>query len=270
MNGSIQLAPEFCYYLDNNISLEKIRDAKRNGNFLVAKVLSWDFRNKCMKVYLGNNIYARIPLEDLSLYKVVDLYDNLLPAAFSLIGKNVCACVKSISNDNKIILSRRENMLKAFDYISQCTDKILLCSIIGIVDYGVFLDAGHGIYGFIHRTDLSASLIKNPSVIGFQKKDLLNAKVISVDIAEYKISLNYKSLFNNLSNTLSPRDIIGVITLDQVNEKKDGYFVYLNPNTRAIMNVPKGFEIPYGSHVIATVLPCEKTEKVRLNFLSFV
>ncbi len=96
MNARKIPKPESHYTLDKNMSLDKINRAKNNGNFLSAKVLNFDSRKNCIIVDLGNNFKGEIPLNDFSIYPVTRANDRLSASVYSLIGKNICACVKEI------------------------------------------------------------------------------------------------------------------------------------------------------------------------------
>lgn len=271
MNGNKKMMPENCYSLDTEMSLDKIKRAKDSGNFLVAKASRWNSSKNCVDVDLGNNFKGEIPLYDFSIYTLTRPNGKLSPFVYSHIGKNICACVKEISDDNTIILSRKENMIKAFRVIEQSENNIVTCLITSISDYGLYVDLGHGINGLIHINDLILSRVNNLSDIGFKLGQLIDAKILSINSEKYQVVLNYKDLYENLSSTLKAGDIIEVLTLSPLNQCEDGYFVFINPNTPALMDPPEGIEIPYGSKVIARVKSynSKRPDKVRLGFLSF-
>lgn len=142
MNENKKIMPENYYPLDTEMSLDKINRAKDSGEFLIAKVISWDSNKNCVNVDLGNNFKGKIPLYDFSIYPVTRPNGNLSPSVYSKIGKNICACVKTISADNTIILSRKENMIRAFNLIEQSENEIVSCMITSIISYGLYVDLG--------------------------------------------------------------------------------------------------------------------------------
>ncbi len=262
--------PERLYSLDNNMSLEKIIQAKKTGDFLIAHVLYFDSKHGCLKVNLGNHINGEIPLDEFTIYSTIRTNGNISASVYSLIGQNVCTCVREICDESKIILSRKENMIKAFNLIAQSNDKIFSCLIQNVVPYGLFVDVGHGINGFIHTQNLVLSRIDNPMVVGFKPLDSINAKITSINTEKYQIALNHKCLVDNLANSLNSGDVVPCTTL--ASNENHGYFVYLNENTPALMDEPNGLNIKYGSRVSAVVKPFrpDHPDRVRLRFLSFI
>lgn len=272
MNVNKNFMPESFYSLDNEMSLDKITRAKNNGSFLVAKALKWSEASQSVIADLGNDFKGEIPLNEFSIYPAIRLNGYISSTVYSLIGKNICACVQEISDDNTIILSRKANMLKAFNFIEQCQTHIVTCSITSIANYGLFVDVGFGITGLIKTNELTVIPIHSPSDLGFTTKQFLDARITSVDADKHQISLNHKDLFANEAYSLVPGDIVEVITLRPINEIEDGYWVHISHNTPALMDPPDGVKIPYGSRVLAIVKPFKDNhpDKVRLRFLHFI
>ena len=261
-------APESSFSLDKNMSEEKICRAHSTGDFLVAKVLLWNSQEEHLYVYLGNDFYGIIPIEEITIYPIKQSsYFSVGSTIYTLVGKTICVCVKSIS-DETIILSRKENMLKAFEYLKNNNEKIIFAQVTGIENYGLFLDVGCGITGLIPYKELTASKISNPKDVDFHLKQYLYTKIQKIDEEKYHLSLTYKSLCQNLTSTLNENDIIVATCLSQLNE--EGYFGYINPNTAAIIDVPYGFKIGYGEKLVCRVKkPNNATEKAKLDFITF-
>lgn len=272
MNGNKLILPELCYGLAEDMSLEKISRAITTGDFLIAKVSRFNSQEELFEVDLGNGFHGKIPLDDFSIYPCRRLSAHISPAAYSLIGKNICACVQEISDYNMVILSRKANMIKSFNYIKHLESKIVSCSILAITQYGLFVDVGHGINGLIRINDLTISRIHDISDLGFATGQLIDAKIISINSEKYQISLNHKDLFDNLAYTLNPGDFIEAISLDPLDDEESGYFAHINHNTKALMDPPEGLKIPYGSRVVARVkrFSPNKPDKVRLKFISLI
>ncbi len=265
------LKPENCYFLDNSMSIDKIYRAKESGKFLVANVISWDSTKKALKVNLGNHFQGEIPLNEISIYPTA-IQDNSISAEISTqIGKNVCVAVKEI-NRNSIVLSRKDNMIKAFSIISKQQDAIINCQITGIANFGVFVDIGHGIHGLIHTIQLCKSRINSPSDIGYQKGQIIKARITSIDLEKHFVDMSHKDLFENLAEVHKVGDVIQVITLKRLNS--DGYFCHINPNTSGVIDTNGLVEIPYGSKVTAMVkeprLLKDGSLSVKLNFITYV
>ncbi len=267
--------PERYYSLDTNMSFDKIKQAEQSGEFLIARVCYYDSKMECLIVNLGNEFKGIIPLDEFTIYRNKKSDFSISPAVYSFIGKNICACVKEIDNDGTIILSRKANMIKAFNYLSHLENVIVPCSITSIVKYGAFVDVGHGINGLIHIKNFCRTYVENLTYIGFYEGKFIDAKIISTNPDNYQIDLTYKDLFDNLAYTFNYGDIIRVTVLSKVSETNEGYYTYINPNTTGIINppfAPRNFKFPYGSKVLAFVKHSSKKnyDKLRLHFISFI
>ncbi len=271
--NSKEIMPERSYSLDYKMSFNKIKKAKRNGNFLIAKVFCYDSRADCLRVDLGNGFKGVIPTDEFTVYEIKKSDSTLSPAVYSLIGKNVCACVQKIAKNGTIVLSRKANMIKSFNYISNSLDKITSCVITSIDKLGAFVDVGHGINGLIHYTNFSNSWAESIRDFGFHEGQFIDAKITSINYDKYQVELNYKVLFENLAYTLNPGDLIEAISLSKISETNNGYYAYVNPNTSAIVNLPCDLkEFPYGSKILVSVRhsSSKNCDKLRLKFISFI
>lgn len=272
MNECKKMMPERLCSLDNNMSLEKLLKAKDLGTPIVGKVTMWNFQANCLEVSLGNNFYGFIPAESASIYPVFNSSKKLSASIRTLIGNPVIVNVMEVDTSDgstAITLSRKENMLDAFCMIASSIGQCIECCVTSIENYGIYVDAGNGISGLIHHTELTTSWLNHFSEMGIHVGDKITAQVLSVD-DKFHVGLNYKDQFENLAFTLNPEDLIEVTVLEAVNEQ--GYFVYVNPNTSGIVDVPQKVSCPYGSKVVARVKKPHKKhpEKLRLSFVSFV
>ena len=261
--------PERFYSIDDNMSIEKLIRAKELGDFVVAKVLAWNSQDKYLEVELGNGLNGIIPLEDFTIYPTSFSDGFITPYVYTLIGENICACVKSVEN-GEIVLSRAENMLKALDFLKDHSDEIYKCVILNVKEFGVFVDICSGLTGYIHVADLTRSFVKSPTVVGFNVGSYIDCNIVSIKDDSYKIQLSHKGLVENIAQKLNHGDIMEVIALSPVNDKYDGYFVYVNDNTSGIMDVKPGSKkIPYGKKVKVFIKPTRlsRPDLARFNFL---
>lgn len=73
-------------------------------------------------------------------------------------------------------------------------DSIVEGKVVNITNYGAFVELEKGVEGLIHISEISwTKHIKHPSEV-FTLNDMVNAKVLSIDADERKISLGYKQL----------------------------------------------------------------------------
>lgn len=258
--------PEGSYSLDSKMSLEKIVRAKEKNNFLVCKVVSVDLKNSLVKVDLGNGFEGKIPLDEFTIYPEKDSLNQVTPSVISLVGRNICACVKEIVPNCYIRLSRKENMQKAVKFFSSKIGDTVDCQITSVISFGVFVDVGSGINGFIKLKNLTRTKIEDATILGFKKGQIIKVKILSIN-DDCKINLSYKELFDDLSQSLSPGDYVSCIVLNKI-EGTDTYFAYLNPNSLAILNCP--LNLSYGTKVTAWVRDYnpKRPNDIRLKFYS--
>jgi len=272
MNENKKVMPERFYSLDNNMSIDKIIQAQDTGDPLIGKVVLWNSKSKCLEVDLGNGYRGYIPAEYASVYPVL-LPDGKVTASLrAIIGKIIVVTVVGVVPNGdilKVVLSRKDNMLKAFDIISNSIGKKIECCVSSFSSFGVFVDVGNGISGLIHYEDLCTSRVEHFSDIGLKVGDKITAKVIRVD-NNFHVNLNYKDQFENLAYVLVRDDLIEATILKPINSS--GYFAYLNPNTSAVVDVPENIPCSYGDKVLARVKGprTNHPEDLRLTFVSFI
>ena len=271
MNENKKIMPERFCTLDNNMSLEKLIRARDAKETVVGKVVLWNSVSKHLDVDLGNGLYGILPIADASIYPSLLPNERIAPSIYATIGKPVIVTVKSVNTTGEnpiIILSRKENMLNAFNTISESIGKDFECCVTSFASFGVFVEVANGVTGLIVYKDLCTSRIKSPTDIGINLGDKITAKLLSVD-DNFRINLNYKDQFENLAYTLSTDNLIEATILEPINDL--GYFCYLTPNTYAVVDVSPTISCKYGDKVIARVKPCRpnKPDKLRLSFVSF-
>lgn len=272
MNKSKTMMPERLCSLDYDMSLEKILQAKQNGTTLVGIAIGWNWRENSLEVYLGNNFYGFIPEKDVSVYPVFSCGSKFSPSTKALFEKPVVVNVVGVDVSEKkirITLTRRENMLHAFDVIAGSIGKYIECCITAFRSFGIFVDAGNGLSGLIHYTQLTQSRFYDFSEMGLKIGDRIKAKVLFVD-EDFQISLNYRDQFENLAFVSKRGELIEAKVLERINE--EGFFAYLNPNTPALVDVPSHITCHYGDKIVARVKGRSNThpDRLRLEFVEFV
>ena len=263
--------PEHFYTLDKTMSLETILRANENKKPITGKVIMWHSNSKFFDVDLGNGLYGILPVSNASIYPSFSSEEKLSAALRAIIGKTIIVSVTSVSDADSttpiIVLSRKEHMLSSFLEISNSIGKLIDCCITSFCSFGVFVDAGNGVSGLIDWKNLSLSRLNSPSDLGLNVGDRITAKILSVD-EFFHVNLNYNDQFENLALTLNADDLIVVKTLQRHNS--DGYFVFVNPNTSALMDVPNNLCINYGDQVVARVKGKKGPNQLRLTFVSMV
>lgn len=267
MNELKKIMPESQYMLDNTMSHQKLTRSLNSDNFVVGKAVYWDSVKQHFLVNLGNNILGTMPISEASIYSTLNADGKLTAEAYNLIGRIVCVKIIDLQTD-KIVVSRKANMLTAFDTISNLKDQIVDCYVKSSQKTMLFLDIGHGISGMIHVGELCTSRIDHVLDIGIKEKDSVKAIIKSFDSEKFYVNMGYKELFEDVSGKFNRDDLIEVISFHTV-QTSNGYFAYVNPNTSAILDPLPDVPIPYGTRVVARV-KSSAPNKLKLGFITFV
>ena len=273
MNEKAKSMPDRFHSLDNTMSLEKIIQAQNTGTPLIGIVVLWNSMEKHLEVHLGNGYYGYIPENLVSIYPNYDTNGKLSASTRAVIGKSVLVTVTEVDTSSSIpviTLSRKNIMMDTFNRISNSIGNLVECRITAFCPYGIYVDVGNGISGLIHHRELCVSKLNSFYELGIKEGDIITAKVLSVN-ENFHVSLSYKAKFKNLAFVLSADDLIETKLLYPLNE--DGYFVYLNPNTPAVVNIPEHVKnCNYGSKILARVKGTRTNhpDELKLTFVSFI
>lgn len=262
-----RIMPESKYSLDNFMSNEKLARKLTLDDFVVGKVVYFDAVNRQFKVSLGNGFMGIMPISEASIYPTLHPDGRLTAEAYSIVGRIVCVKIAKIQ-PNKIVVSRKANMIDAFKTISNMENQIVDCYVKTCQKTMFFLDIGHGISGMIHVGELCTSRIDHVLDIGIKEKDYIKAIIKSFDSEKFHVNMGYKELFEDVSGKFNRDDLIEVISFHTV-QTSNGYFAYVNPNTTAILDPLSDVPIPYGTRVVARV-KSSAPNKLKLGFMTFV
>lgn len=123
--------------------------------------------------------------------------DKILKELKKLVGEKISVMIISVlPKEGKLIFSEKDNnpeekkeILSKYNVGDE-----LDCTVVGLVDFGVFLKLEDGLEGLVHISELDWGLVEDPRTM-FKIGDSVKAKVI--DIKEGKISLSIKALKEN-------------------------------------------------------------------------
>lgn len=207
--------------------------------------------------YIGNNIKAIMPREEVS--SVVNEETLLVEEKHVLnkVGKVIPVCIKEIISSNQndiveVILSKKilELKVRKWMYTHLKAGMKLKGVVVNLLDYGAFVDVGGGVTGIIKLNDISTSLIKHPSEV-LKVGQRVNVIVKKYDKDTGKIELSYKEqlgTFEQNVKNLKEGDIVEGVVKNRI---KTGIFVELKPNLVGMAEHVNGIE--YGQKVLVCV-----------------
>ncbi len=123
--------------------------------------------------------------------------DKILKELKKLIGQKISVMIIStLPKEGKLIFSEKDNNPEEKKEIlsKYSVGDELDCTVVGLVDFGVFLKLEDGLEGLVHISELDWGLVEDPRTM-FKVGDAVRAKVI--EIKDGKISLSIKALKEN-------------------------------------------------------------------------
>ena len=117
-------------------------------------------------------------------------------------------------------------------------DSLVKGKIVNMMNYGVFVEIEKGVEGLIHVSEMSWTRhIKNPNEL-YKLGDEVEAKILSIDREEKKISLGIKQLTENPWNEIENKYPVGSISSGTVrNLTQFGAFVELEEGIDGLVHV---------------------------------
>lgn len=230
-----EFLPEGCYE-PKNLSMDDAKEAFSQGKTVIGRVLEIDENEQVISVRLGDDLIAKLPFSDATIYPYTYSKthpDLSIPFQIAcLVGKVICTKISNIKDDI-IILSRKRSMLEAFDAV-QGKD-ILPFLVTDARTAHVYGDVGYGLQARIFVKDLCKSRLLSTSEI-CQKGDCLFVKRIDIDDSK-RFNVSYKETFPKYNPMNYNRgDTLTVRISNPVDNTFSGFFVYVTPQVCGILD----------------------------------
>lgn len=246
-----QLKLESQCHIDFFLEMNDVKDALEKNMTLTANVIYIDELNQKIIVKLGGEILGVLPWNEVTMYPLTNKYRlspsskqyELRPDQISAIdGKKIRVKVKDITKKG-IILSRKDNMLEAWEQIKQIPDyTIVKGSVIGFhkSEAGIFIDIGEGVTTFCHFREYTATRGVLSEWVKYG--DVIDVMVYGVSDAKKRINCSRKltcSIDEDYSS-FKKYDILDVKVASLAFNKEGfcGYHVEVNPIVTGIADAP--------------------------------
>lgn len=222
--------------------------------------------NYNLYVSFENGLEGIMPREEV---EGINLEENGLPKTNLCTGKVhkfVQFKIKDISDDDTLILSRKQVQKEALNWIKE--DLKVGEKVTGIVKnikpYGAFIEIGGGVVGLVHIEDLSIARIKTP----YERLKIgqkVNVVVKSIDREQGKVILSYKEMLGsweeNAEKFTPGIKVKGIVR--ETEKNKNGIFIELTPNLVGMAEYEEGLK--YGQDVEVYIKKIDKEKrKVKL------
>lgn len=197
-----KLNPEGWNTIQPNFNIEQIKEAYLKGLILQGKVLECD-ENCNLKINLGSNIIGIVPQNEFDIEYEDENSIIRNKICQNKVGSFVQFKVKKICNDKQVLLSRKEVIQDALQWVeSDLQEGSILNGVVkNIRKYGVFVDIGGGMVGLLHIEDISISRIKSPEE-RFKIGQKIKVMIKSIDKDNHKVVLSHKELLGNFEENI--------------------------------------------------------------------
>lgn len=226
------------------LTLENLKNIKETQQVLDMYIEEID-ENLNLIGRIGKDVRAMIPRDEASSV-VGD--DGLVEERFILNkkGKVLPVCIKEIIETNgevELIMSKKilELKVRKWMYMHLKPGIKLRGVVVGLKDYGAFVDVGGGVTGILKIQDMSESVLTNAADM-FKLGQRIEVIVKKYDRDTGRIELTYKELLGTFEENVKEfheGDIVEGVVRNRI---KSGVFVELKPNVIGIAEHVNGIE----------------------------
>lgn len=211
-----------------------VRESYPVGARISGKVLS--LMDYGAFVELEKGIEGLIHISEMSWTKKISHPSNIVQ-----VGETVEVMVLNVDpNHRRISLGLKQALSNPWE---QVKEKYPLGSVINgpvrnVTDFGIFVGVEEGIDGLVHVSDLHwTKKIKHPSEL-YKKGDVVDAKVLGVDVQNERFSLGIKQLATDPWKLIAERYPVGSKVKGEVTSVPDfGVFVRLEEGVEGLIHV---------------------------------
>lgn len=245
--------PEAFYEL-KPLSYDNILTAYSQGETITAYVEEILEEKQKLLVHLGHRLYGYLPFCEATVYPFA--YSNnpeyTLPIQiYNLLHKKIRVKVTHV-DEVQIYLSRKANMIEAYNYLSDHPDVSL--HITSLRHAVIFGDVGEGVTARLGIKDISKCRIHS-CFDCFKPGDSVKVNLFGPGLYGYDFSASCIKAYPkyNPSDYASGEIVIGILR-DPVDYQKSGYYIDVAPNVAAIMDTPINMASPhYGDTVMCSI-----------------
>lgn len=269
MNKFKKFLPEGCYE-PRDMSMKDIKKAFLNSEMVVGKVISINETKQNVYVRLGNNIAGILPFSEVTMYPFEyskNKLDLTLPLqVIGLRNKVICAKVKKI-DDKQITLSRKDNMLEAFETLKD--KEILPFYVLNATHNRVYGDVGYGLQAKIHINNLCKSRLYSTTEL-CNNGDCISVKVLKINDHK-KFDVSYKETFQkyNPDNFLNGDIVVGRVN-SKINDVFEGLYIFIDPQVSGILDYDENSpHLEYGD-LVECIVSRASPNGLHLRFIKII
>ena len=246
--------PESFFSVDNEMSIKKLTSIFNNSSPIAGKVLRINSQTESLEVDLGNGFYGTMKFVDSTIYPIYKGDGTLSPNVYTLVGNTIQAKILSL-NDDCILLSRKENMLEALEYLKS-EKEIEAASITSFSKISAFIDIGAGIIGRSYGKNFSVVKYKDIADTDFKIGDTISVKTLEFSEESKMFELSRVNTLPSIFTSLHRGDIVIGKVFDHVNDLENpGYYVAIEDNkfSGIVDIIDDSIKLKYGDLIWASV-----------------
>jgi small subunit ribosomal protein S1 len=183
-----------------------------------------------------NHLRGFIPISQVSLYRVEDL-------AEFVDQKFTCLVTEANPERRNLVLSRRAVLEREREEVRKALLESLKPGQIheGVVrkllDFGAFVELGHGVDGLLHISQLAWGRVEHPRDV-LSEGQKIKVKIEKIDRATKKISLAYRDMLENpWTNAATKYTVNSMVRGTVTNLMEFGAFVELEPGVEGLVHI---------------------------------
>lgn len=243
-----QILPESSYKF-TELSYEEVKNAFEQGQTITGRVVKIIASKSELLVRLGHELFAHLPFSEVTIYpfQYSQNSNRHLPVNICiLLNKNIRAKVIEI-DDSNIILSRKQNMEQAYNYLTTCS--AVMFHVTNTSTFTAYGDIGDGITARLKIRDVCRARIRNISE-HIRQGDTKRVIILNSD-DEKRFNVSYRKTFKAFQTDDYPEGMaVQGIVNEAVDDMCSAFFVTISPQVSGIMDVNSwNPELFYGDKV---------------------
>lgn len=246
-----QFLPESMYPIDSTMDYPKLQEIFESNKSVTGLITRLNSKDQLFEVFLGNGLTAFMHFDKSTIYPIYKSENDLSPNIYELVGKKIRAKIIVLDYD-LILLSRKENMLEALDFLKGETF-IQKAQITAFSTFSAFFDIGAGIIGRSNARTFANIRFHNVRDVGFKEGDILSVNILNYVEEMQKFDLSRVATLPSHMELYNSGDSVVCKIYEPMKDSEGiGYFALVDKSFCAVVDSPE-FPLNYGDEIVAYV-----------------
>jgi predicted RNA-binding protein with RPS1 domain len=184
----------------------------------------------------SNHIRGFIPVSQISLYRVEDLA-QFVGQRFACLITDANPARKNLVLSRRAILEREQEEKKEAFLAALAPGQVYEGTVRKLMDFGAFVELGHGVDGLLHVSQLSWGRVKHPSDV-LQEGQPVRVRIDKFDRESGRIGLSYREMIENPWTAAATKYPHNAIVRGKVTRLMEfGAFVEIEPGIEGLIHI---------------------------------